>query len=387
MVAEAIEPAGGAEEYLSAVVGGLLEAGHVVRVFYRRPLVDLRSVSANLRSVSRCLNGFDRRDFFKELELLKPDVVNFQNIIDRKLLWLTSRRVSTTVFLHNHESYCPGNSKYFFNSSKICQLPVSICCAVNAYRERCMTRKPLQLIDRIRRRYLDLKVLKSLPAIIVNSNFLKVNLVANGVPDDLIVINQLFPPPFPKEISGLDQRLNGQVPIILFVGRLFREKGVADLLQALALIKTDYQAVIVGEGWDKERLISLAHDLGIFDKVRFTGFLDRGSLAPLYRRARLLVMPSLWPEPFGLVGLEAYSFGLPVVAYKSGGIPEWLSDGKTGFAVEVGAVSTLAGKILQLIERPGLGRDLGDKARGVAVSLFTLERHLETLLGVYQRLK
>jgi glycosyltransferase involved in cell wall biosynthesis len=71
------------------------------------------------------------------------------------------------------------------------------------------------------------------------------------------------------------------------------------------------------------------HAAGSAD-VSFTGWIDTGERARLLAATDVVVVPSIWPEPYGLSGLEALAAGLPVAAFRSGGIPEWLRDGVTG---------------------------------------------------------
>jgi glycosyltransferase involved in cell wall biosynthesis len=84
---------------------------------------------------------------------------------------------------------------------------------------------------------------------------------------------------------------------------------------------------------ERSRWESVARDLGVQHgqlSIHFTGWLGPAGVARLLATADILVLPSLWPEPFGLIGQEANRQGVPVVAYATGGIPEWLVDGVNG---------------------------------------------------------
>ncbi len=96
-------------------------------------------------------------------------------------------------------------------------------------------------------------------------------------------------------------------------------------------------------------------------------------------------MPSLWPEPFGLSGLEAGRFGLPTTAFAVGGIPEWLTDGVNGAIASLDGVR--ATSLAHAIERcldPNHHAQLRDGAREVA-GRYTMERHLAALLPALER--
>src|SRR5262245_19017241 len=110
------------------------------------------------------------------------------------------------------------------------------------------------------------------------------------------------------------------------VGRLTKAKGGEQLLRAIPLASAKLgrplSVTIAGTGPEHERLETLGRVLAV--AVTFTGWVDAAMRTALMREADLLVVPSVWPEPFGLVGLEAGSVGLPAVAYASGGILDWL---------------------------------------------------------------
>jgi len=128
--------------------------------------------------------------------------------------------------------------------------------------------------------------------------------------------------------------------LILSIGRLVWEKGHQDLLRGLALLRRrgarDVRAVVVGQGPEERRLRAVARDLGVADLVEFRGFVSHEEVPSLLGRASCLVLASLptpyWEEQFGMVLVEAMAAGLPVVAARSGAIPEVLAGYGTLFA-------------------------------------------------------
>jgi glycosyltransferase involved in cell wall biosynthesis len=174
-------------------------------------------------------------------------------------------------------------------------------------------------------------------------------------------------------------------PIILFVGRVFKEKGVDHLIRACALLKQDFNLVVVGDGWDLERCKSIAHDLGLQDKVDFKGFLPSKKVARLYQQSRIVAVPSVWPEPFCLTGLEAMSYKKPVVAYDSGGISQWLRNGKNGFLVERLSGKGLAEKLDLLLKDVSLAEKMGNEGYNIVRDKFTFKRHLDELEELFEK--
>jgi glycosyltransferase involved in cell wall biosynthesis len=116
---------------------------------------------------------------------------------------------------------------------------------------------------------------------------------------------------------------------LAYIGRLDERKGVATLLRALPHLPAETTLACYGRGGahDRARLEALARDLRVDNRVRF-GSLERDQLAACYSNASVVVFPSEWEEPFGLVPLEAMACGTPVVATGVGGSGEFLRDGE-----------------------------------------------------------
>jgi glycosyltransferase involved in cell wall biosynthesis len=105
----------------------------------------------------------------------------------------------------------------------------------------------------------------------------------------------------------------------------------------------------------------------------------------LFRRASVLAMPSIWPEPFGLVGLEAASLGVPAVAFDVGGIWEWLRDGSNGRLVSPeGGAQAFGRALADLLGNPRLLDALSSGSLARAKDL-TLDRHVSMLEGLLAR--
>lgn len=154
---------------------------------------------------------------------------------------------------------------------------------------------------------------------------------------------------------------------LVFLGRVTRDKGILDfvhLVAALAGTRPTLQATVIGEGPDRTAAESLASDLGVATRLRWTGALSPEAAAAELRRHQVLVFPALWDEPFGLVALEAPACGTVVAAYASGGIPEAV--GPCGATVPTGQREQLAATCAHLLN------DAGARARLLALR----DRHL-----------
>lgn len=133
---------------------------------------------------------------------------------------------------------------------------------------------------------------------------------------------------------------------LLFVGRLSEEKGCSILIRAMRLFP-HLTLKVVGDGPQRKELESLAVELGV--KVDFVGMVSRDDAARFMLRAIAVVVPSLVYEAFGMVVLEAYTRGAPVLAAKIGGLASLVDDGKTGFLFEAGDLQSLCDAIGRLL--------------------------------------
>lgn len=141
---------------------------------------------------------------------------------------------------------------------------------------------------------------------------------------------------------------------LIFAGRMVDIKGVHDLVDALALLSRrgrQYTASFVGDGPERERLIQKVRSEGLAEYVEFHGAVSNEQLAELFNRHRLVVVPSRYHEPFGLVALEGIACGCVAVGTLGGGLPSAI--GSCGTLVPNGDAPALADAIEKLIETPG----------------------------------
>ncbi len=170
---------------------------------------------------------------------------------------------------------------------------------------------------------------------------------------------------------------------VLFVGRLNRQKGLADLLHALAHpAMTDVILTVAGDGPDAVSLKSLAHALGVAPRVRWLGAQTVAALASLYRAAVVVAMPST-DEGLGLVAVEAQLCRTPVVAYASGGLPDVVRAHEGGMLVQPGDIDALANALRQCIDHPVEAAARGRNARDAVLARFAPGTMATTYRSLY----
>lgn len=170
----------------------------------------------------------------------------------------------------------------------------------------------------------------------------------------------------------------------LFVGRLNQQKGAAVLLDALAATTAGAQLDLVGDGPERTALTQRAAALGVSHRVVFHGALAQASLLPLYRTASAVVIPSEG-EGLGLVAAEAQLCETPVIAFRSGGLPELVHDGETGVLTPLGDVLALARAMDEMLASPDRARALGVAGRRSALERFSPAVVAERYQRVYDQ--
>lgn len=141
---------------------------------------------------------------------------------------------------------------------------------------------------------------------------------------------------------------------------------------------------IVGDGIERSSLESLVHRLGLGERVQFHGGVSNEEIPSLVNRSTLMLLPSRWQEPFGIVCLEAMMMERAVVASRVGGVPDVVEDGASGVLVEPDRPEALALAITSSLDDPAALRAMGRRARHLAESRFGYEQFLRKHLQVYE---
>jgi phosphatidyl-myo-inositol dimannoside synthase len=201
-----------------------------------------------------------------------------------------------------------------------------------------------------------------------------------------------LPAPVDTAVFRPDPSRKEKGPRAVAVGRFVAQKGFATLLRAwrlavdrLAGRSPAAQLTLVGDGPQRTRLEQLIRTLGLGDYVRFTGALPRAAVVTELQRAHVFGLPvrtrlaGLNPEGLGVAAVEAAACGLPVVVGRSGGAPETLQDGRTGFVVPSADHRALAARLVELLADPARSQAMGEAGRRFVVERFSAARARQTL--------
>jgi glycosyltransferase involved in cell wall biosynthesis len=287
--------------------------------------------------------------------------------------------VPVLKFFHDHELFCLRGHKYTTIGSKTCSAKVGFSCYpclgfVNRSQRwpgiRLRTVGDLEVEQR-RHRGLD--------GFVVGSSYMADHAELHGFDRSKIHLAPLYTP-----VPGETPPITKDFEQLLFVGHLTHGKGLDVLIRALRLTSHRARLCVVGSGRQEEFFRALVERLRLGDYVQFIGQKRPQELSWHYRRAACLVMPSRAPETFGLVGLEAMSHGLPVIASAVGGIPEWLEDGRTGLAVPPNDPVKLAAAIDRILGNTPLIEAMGRAGMERHRERFLPEHHATRLSSIFR---
>ena len=310
-------------------------------------------------------------------QVAKADIAVVHSTMDQATAAAVLGSLPSVFFEHTYDATCASGARYLRLPGRACTLvgTPDPRCLIGAYVWGCNTRRPLRLADRYSTDRRHAQHMRASHAVIVDSKYasrviaasgyepLRIHVLPSPIADDLFAIS-----PAPE---------NGRV---LFVGRVTPEKGLEKLVQAIATLPPHVRLVVAGDGGAVPAARDAAQVLGLSDRVEWLGRLDRPEMLEQYRRAAVVVVPSVWPEIWGMVGPEAMAAAVPVVAFAVGGIPEWLEDGVTGWLVEPDSVGALAEAIHLVLLDPLGAAEMGRVARRVAAESYRYPAHVNGFL-------
>jgi colanic acid/amylovoran biosynthesis glycosyltransferase len=210
------------------------------------------------------------------------------------------------------------------------------------------------------------------------SNYIADRLVEQGAPSEKIEVLPIGVPVQSDHSSGTATTRYD----VAFVGRIAEKKGVADLLDACKLVQNELRIAIVGAG--EESMVCALQQRSEGLAVDFLGAQNPAGVKKVLSESSVFVAPSKVAsdgdaEGFGMVFLEAALAGIPVVAYRSGGVGEAVVHGETGFLVDENDIGGLASRITALVDSPDLRARMGNAGKERVIRDFAIERRTAEL--------
>jgi glycosyltransferase involved in cell wall biosynthesis len=377
-----IAGAGGVETYLASLVPELQAQGHEVGVLHESAIASADAapiVAPDLWRVGVRDEGLAAA--LARVRRFEPDVCFSHNMraldVEEGLL----REWPVVKMMHGHFGTCVSGHKAFaFPRAAACSRDFGPGCLAHYLPRRCGQASPLAMVKQYAWSTRQRRLLDRYAAVVVASRFMMAEYIRAGLSPDRLAAIPLF-----TELANHRSILERHDRLIdvLFLGRMTPLKGADVLLRALATHAPDARVTFAGDGPERLHLQRRAASLGV--RSQFPGWVTGSIRNQLLRDAAILAVPSVWPEPFGLVGLEAASFGTPAVAFDTGGISEWLTDGVNGRLVPGSrGVNGLGETIAALLNDDDRWRTCSAGARH-SVERFTIDAHVGALEGVLAR--
>jgi len=385
-LSEFYHPVGGAEQYMLSIMKTLEMHGHDVGIIYSAPVPEHFSMpdrytrASGLLMLTRLdLNEEDLSELDQIVASFRPDVLYVHQVHSFALLRHLADRWPLIKFVHDHRFICPAGPAFLPVGKSNCLGPCGLVrCALTAGIHLCCgVRWPHRLIAEIHNHRRGLNLILD-TRLIVASRYMHQILVRNGFSESRIEILPQF-----CEFENATPGIQGNY--ILFCGRLQDVKGLDLLIRSMKTWPKELGLIVLGEGPERSKCEALAIKLGVENRVRFLGFVPNHDEQVWFSGCLALAVPSIWGEPFGIVGLEAMCHAKPVIAFNVGGIAEWLEDGKTGRLVRTGEVGGLAKAIQEMHTNRDLAKIFGETGRNRYFQMFSRDQHLRQLLTILKQ--
>jgi glycosyltransferase involved in cell wall biosynthesis len=308
---------------------------------------------------------------------VEADITHVHQVDDPVIIGELRARAPIVVSAHGYPACTSG--VYYFRPGHECKRGHGPGCGPNLVARGCShLRNPTRLPALYATATRALAALKEADLVVSYSTSVDRHLAANEIRERMIV------PYFPTmPAAPARERDRAERRRVVFAGRIARGKGAHVLVRAARTVDAEF--VLCGDGAQLSSMRRLARRYRVDERVRFTGWLPANDLARELAEASVVALPSVWPEPFGLVGIEGFAAGRPAVATATGGIGDWLQDGVSGLLVPPGDSRAFARALEELLGDPKRQDRMGAAGREHTLANFSPERHMRELLRGYAR--
>ena len=331
---------GGAETYVGRVIRQLHASGHDIALGFETDEPRQRAPIVLPAGATSFHIGRNSEAALAGIRQWRPEVNYAHGLLDPRVEEQLLDIVPGVCFAHSYYGTCiSGDKTHKFPVVQPCGRPFGAACLALYFPRRCGGLSPVSMVRSYSRQRHRLALLKRYAAVVTHSEHMRREFLRHGAGGGRVYNLYRAAPDAPITAvrdSFSCARAHGPWRL-MFAGRMDRLKGGGALLEALPAVaaagETPLHVTFAGDGparatWERRAGAVTAATPGLH--VDFTGWLEADALASRLDHTHVVVVPSLWPEPFGLVGPEANRRGIPVVAYANGGIPEWLEEGVNG---------------------------------------------------------
>lgn len=397
---------GGSERFAGQLVSALAERGHDLAVLCgakATPAIALPRKCQLLVDPAYSDAGADARELAELVRLARthaPEVVLVLSCLQARSFKALFDVAPLLRFVQDHTLFCPSLNKIQADGGN-CHRPLGSVCleryftadGCSGFRQAGRVKPWIEGLGEFKKKFFEFESAKRTQRTLVASKYMKQELVQAGMAHEHVRVIPYFTrsntvaiprAPLSKETERF--LADREVPLLLAAARLaLPDKGLDVLLDVLARVQSGFRAVIAGEGPARTWLESKARAEGLTGRVHFAGWQSAGQMETLYQRARAVLFPSTWKEPFGLVGIEAMAHARPVVAFDVGGVGEWLAQERTGLLLARGDMAGMAMAIDRLLADAPLCARLGEAARERVLAEFDEATHVARIEAELER--
>jgi len=387
---------GGTGSYLGTLLPALRRCGHDAALWHELDAPTDREPLPTEGGPVWSVQALGLARAITSLEAWDPDVLYVQGFQDPLVEQKVLDVAPAVFFAHDFYGTCISGTKTFrYPTTRPCDRVLGWECLAQYYPRRCGGLSPLTMWKEFSRQSRRLEQLRRYRAVVTHSGRMRDEYVSHGFDPARVMKVPYGPPHRDTRLGDTVLSIRGKPTDepwrLLFVGRMYRIKGGRELIEALPRVVRRLQRSVhltfAGDGAQRAEWESLS--AGVCERepriqIAFTGWLGERDVEGLFDKSDLLVVPSLWPEPYGLVGPEAACHGVPAAAYAVGGIPEWLKPGVNGHLASgcPPTIDGLADAIVACLKDPHEYTALREGARRMAEQT-NFDMHLAALRTIF----
>lgn len=386
---------GGSEKYYFDLAKLLQEHGHEVAFFSMQDEKNIKTEckeyfvensDMNSKNIFKALDVIysrkNKKAMEKALDDFKPDIVhlnNFQRQLSASIIKPIKKRNIPIVFTaHDLQAICPA-IVMLDSKRQICEKCLNGK-YVNCAKNKCIKNSGLKsILGAVEAKYYKFKkiYIKKIDKIITPSEFYKLKLIQDGIPENNIEAIHNF---IDMDNYNVEVEDDGYA---FYFGRLIKEKGIFTLLEAFKSLK-DKKLLIAGDGPDLEKIKEYLNKNNMQENVKLLGYIDSDKVKEYVRKSRFIIVPSIWYENCPYSVLETLAIGKPIIGSNLGGIPELVKNNESGLIYTYNKPKELQEKMRVLFENKELADELGKNAKQIAKKEYSKESYYNKIINIYE---
>lgn len=370
-----LEWAGGLETYVLNLIPELAKRGVNQSVVFNE-----KSDEVGVEGYCKLYKNNDSLGVESALKKEKTDIIHVHNIYNKELFDKVKNDYKIIFTTHNYKLVCPATNFFLKNTGEVCNISCSWKCFFTSMGYRCMPLRYPHVFNSYNFSKWALDNEENISHLVCPSKYAKERHKEAGFSDSLMSVVPYF-----CSLPTVQKPNTPKEKVVTFMGRIRSYKGWEEFLEIISYLPEDVKGRMIGDFNDEKRrkVEKLARELCVRDRLTLENWVDRSAIRDVFAETSVFVFSSIWPETLGIVGIEALSSGVPVVAFDVGGVDEWLIDQETGFMAEVKDCESAAEHISDVIYDESKMKEMGNNGIDLVDSKFSIEKHTSEIENIY----